>query len=151
MSQQTRKPENYVVCVATEGSCPLRESCLRNKLHRETVYTKENSRQQLTVVNLWYAALKPLTRECEMYRKAEPIRFARGFKHLYDKVPKGIFKEVQMQVKRLFSCERAYYYCKSGTYLTSPEEQQKIALIFERYDIPESPQYDAFEDCYDWS
>lgn len=151
MSQLIEKPETYVVCTATEGSCPLSETCLRSKVHRETDYTSASDNRQLTVVNLWNSAFKPMTAECEMYRKAETKRFARGFSHLFDNVPKGIYGEVQMQVQQAFTSRRVYFYCKNGTQLTSPEEQQRIEKIFKQYGIAEAPQYDGYVDVYDWA
>lgn len=151
MSQQTRKPEDYVVCTAAEGSCPLRDTCLRSKVHRETDYAVDTSNSILKVVNVWNPELKALTRECAMYSEAKTKNFARGFKHLFDNVPRGTYNEVLRQVQQAFTSERAYYYCKNGTYLTSPDEQQRIAAIFRKYGITDAPQYDSFEEVCDWS
>lgn len=151
MSQLTRMPKGYVVCTAAEGSCPLRERCLRSKVLRETDYTSERANLALLVVNLWNKALNPQTDKCAMYREAVPRRFAKGFKHLFDDVPKGIYVALQAQVANIFTSERTYFYCKKGTYLTSPEEQHRIAQIFKRNGLTESPRFDAFVDTYDWS
>lgn len=150
MSQQITMPKDYVVCTATEGSCPIREKCLRSKVHRETDYTSPRYNRSLSVVNLWNSAVKPLTNECEMYRATDTRSFARGFKHLFDKVAKGVYGDVQRQVLNVFTSERTYYYCKNGTYLTSPEEQRKIAEIFKRHGLPQ-PTYDKYVETFDWS
>lgn len=151
MSQKTKMPETYEVCIAEEGGCPLRDTCLRSKIFRETDYTAKRGNRKLAVVNLWNPELQPLTESCESYRKAETQRFAQGFSHLYDNVPKGDYATVQQLVQRLFSSKRHYYYCKNGTYLTSPKEQEKIARIFEKRGVEGEPQYDALVDVYDWS
>lgn len=143
-------PPSYVACVATLGSCPLQDSCLRSKVLHDTDYAARNGGTCLTVVNLWNTALNPQTEQCTMYRKAEIKRFARGFKHLFDNVPKGIYPEVRARVKKVFRSEREYYYCKNGTYLTSEEEQARIAQIFRDHGLTD-PHYDALTDVYDWS
>jgi len=142
-------PPTYVRCTAEKGSCPLRETCLRSKVHREAEYS--GGYDKLTVVNLWNADAKPLTEECRSYRKAETRQFARGFTRLFDPVPKGVYAAVRMAVESVFSCRRTYYYCRRGDQLTSPEEQQKIARIFEKYGVAQAPQYDEMVDVFDWN
>jgi len=149
MSQTIEMPTGYIRCTATEGSCPLRETCLRSKVHREAAYS--GNYYGLTVVNLWNADIKPQTAECQAYRKAETLRFARGFSRLFDPVPKGVYAAVRMAVESVFSSRRTYYYCRRGDQLTSPEEQQKIARIFEKYGVAQAPQYDEMVDVYDWN
>lgn len=151
MSQTTEMPPTYLRCTAEEGSCPLRDTCLRSKVHREADYTSEYGNRGLSVVNLWNAALKPLTSECQMYRKAEAKRFAKGFSRLFDPVPRGVYPTVQAQVERVFSNRLYYFQCNKGTRLTSPEEQQRIARIFEKNGITAAPEYDKIVEVYDYS
>lgn len=151
MSQQTGMPANYVRCTAAEGSCPLRETCLRSKVHREANYDSEGEYYGLTVVNLWKESIKPLTTECKAYRKAEPKQFAQGFTRLFDAVPKGVYSTVQSQVEHVFSNRLYYFQCKKGTRLTSPEEQRRIARIFEKNGVTAAPEYDKMVEVYDYS
>lgn len=140
-----------MVCTATEGSCPLWETCLRSKTLRETDYTSARAGRMLPVVNLWNSALKPLTAECEMYREAVAQRFAKGFQNLLGTVPKGIYGEVQERLMRVFTSKRVYYYCRNGTYLTSPEEQQQIKRILEKHGVAATTEFDEYVEVYDWS
>lgn len=144
-------PSGYVRCVAGEGECPLRETCLRSKVHREADYSTEVEGIGLGVVNLWKESLKPLTTECKAYRKAETRQFAKGFTHLFDPVPKGIYAAVQSAVEHVFTNRLYYFHCKKGTRLTSPKEQQEIAHIFEENGIFATPQYDKIVEVYDYS
>lgn len=151
MSQAINIPEGYVVCTATEGSCPLRATCLRSKTFREADYTSARYNRQLTVVNLWNAAMKPQTSECEMYREAVAQWFAQGFRHIFDDVPKGVYAEVQAGVEHVFTNRRYYFFCKKGERLTSPAEQEAIARVFKKYGIQTAPQYDKMVETYDYS
>jgi len=151
MSQLLEMPPGYVRCVAAEGECPLRETCLRSKVHREADYTGGGEWYAVGVVNLWKASVRPLTAECKAYRKAEARQFARGFGRLFDPVPKGVYAEVQRQVEQVFGNRRYYFQCKKGARLTSPEEQERIARIFEKYGVGEAPQYDKMVEVYDYS
>jgi len=149
MSQTIEMPPTYIRCTAAEGSCPLRETCLRSKVHREAAYS--GNYYGLIVVNLWNADIKPQTADCQAYRKAETLRFARGFSRLFDPVPKGVYATVQRQVQQVFSNRLYYFQCKKGTRLTSPEEQERIAQIFQKNGIAAAPQYDKMVEVYDYS
>lgn len=151
MSQTIEMPPGYVRCVAEEGKCPLRETCLRSKVHREADYESGSAYYGLHVVNLWKTDIKPMTSECKAYRKAEAKLFAQGFSRLFDPVPKGVYAAVQSAVEHTFTNRLYYFQCKKGTRLTSPEEQQKIAKIFQRYGITAAPQYDKMVEVYDYS
>lgn len=144
-------PPGYVRCVAEEGKCPLRETCLRSKVHREADYNSEGAYFGLSVVNLWKESIKPLTAECKAYRKAEVRLFAQGFSRLFDPVPKGVYAEVQSAVEHAFTNRLYYFQCKKGTRLTSPEEQAKIARIFQKNGISKAPKYDKMVEVYDYS
>jgi len=143
-------PQGFMRCTAAEGSCPLRESCLRSKVHREANYHSENEDRGLWVVNLWNAAIKPLSEECKAYRKAEAQQFAQGFSRLFDPVPKGVYDTVRSQVEHVFSNRLYYFQCKKGERLTSPEEQERIARIFQKNGVSTAPQYDKMVEVYAW-
>lgn len=151
MSQWINKPDAYVVCTAAEGNCPLRETCLRSKAFRETDHTSATGNRQLTVVNLWNSSVKPQTEDCAMYREARLRPFARGFRHLFDAVPRGIYQTVQQQVQHIFGNRRYYFFCKKGQRLTSPEEQAAIARVFEKNGLTAAPKYDEIVNAYDFS
>lgn len=151
MSQTIKMPPNYLRCVAEEGKCPMRETCLRSKVHREADYTQLGENYRLQVVNLWNAGIKPQTEECKAYRKAELKQFAQGFCRLFDAVPKGIYATVQTQIEQVFSNRLFYFRCKKGSRLTSPKEQQEIANIFEQNGIKTAPVYDKIVEEYDYT
>lgn len=150
MSQPITLPPTFIRCTAEEGTCPLRETCLRSTVHRETIYSgKDNT--FLRTVNLWNKDIQPFTENCEAYLKAELKNFAQGFKHLFDCVPKAKYAIIQNEVQKVFGNRRTYFYCKKGEQLVSPEEQQRIAQIFKNQGIEEEPQYDNFVEVYAWN
>ena len=125
------------------------EQCLRSRVHREAAY-EGTGRYGLEVVNLWNKDVKPFTADCRAFRSTEKRRFAQGFSHLFDPVPKGLYATVRREVENVFGSRRTFFYCKGGDQLTSPEEQQRIAHIFKRHGITAVPQYDCFVEMYDW-
>lgn len=151
MSQTLEMPSNYLRCTAAEGECPLRETCLRSKVHREADYSSARGKDGLWVVNLWNAALNPLTTGCKEFREVRKRSFACGFKHLFDPVPLGLSNEVRGRVEKVFSCRRNFFYSRKGKFLVSPEEQERIARIFKACGVNAAPVYDEMVEAYDWS
>lgn len=150
MSQALEKPASFVRCTVAEGGCPLRDTCLRSLTHHETVYAQEADEWVATVVNLWNPAVKSCTAECQAYRSTEKVKCARGFRHLFDRVPKGCYARVRAEVEHVFTNRRFFFFCQKGERLTSPDEQKCIANIFKKYGIEEAPQYDEFVETYNW-
>ncbi len=150
MSQSNSMPLSYVVCTAEEGQCPLREHCLRSKVYSEDT---ENLKREpiVRVVNFKNPDTHSLTEQCTLYRSDQTLRFAKGMTHLFDFVPKVKYSAVQQAVQSCFSSNRTYFYCKKGERLISPKEQESIAKVFQRFSIDTLPQYDNYEECYDWS
>lgn len=148
MSQALEMPMSFVPCTVAEDGCPLRDTCLRSLAHRETDYARSADEWVTTVVNLWNPAVKSCTTECHAYRSAEKVKCARGFHHLFDRVPKGCYASVRAEVEHVFTNRRFFFFCQKGERLTSPDEQKRIANIFKKYDIEDAPQYDEFVETY---
>ena len=49
-----------------------------------------------------------------------------------------------------FSCERYYYHCRKGERPISPEEQQRIARVFNAVGIGTKPKFDHYEYAVAW-
>jgi hypothetical protein len=49
-----------------------------------------------------------------------------------------------------FSCERYYYHCRKGERPISPEEQQRIARVFNAVGISTKPKFDRYEYAVAW-
>lgn len=151
MSQRLERPTGYVVCTVAEGGCPLSATCLRSKIHHESNAATNAKRSSLRVVNLWNETLKTGTNACAMYRTATQRRFARGFTSLFDAIPQALFEQIKAEVEQVFSSRRIFYYCRKGERLTSPEEQQQIADIFQKYGFGSAPRFDDYVETYDWA
>lgn len=151
MSQRLERPTGYVVCTVAEGGCPLSETCLRNKIHREHKVATPAKCRSLRVVNLWNEALHTGTNACVMYRATTQRRFARGFTSLFNAVPQGEYEQMKAEVEQVFSSRRMFYYCRKGERLTSPEEQQRIANIFQKHGFSTAPRFDDYVIAYDWN
>lgn len=123
--------------------------CLRSSLWRNPTAQVLQS-PCWVMVNLQYAAARPLTTQCAQYRSAQPQRFARGLTHLFDGVPRGVYPALRADVERIFSSRRTYFYCRKGMLLVSPAEQHAIAQAFAQHGVDEPPRYDGYEDCCAW-
>lgn len=150
MSITTSIPADYVRCAVAEGNCLLREKCLRSKVLREDTYSEATSQIGIEVVNIWNKALKPCTNECAAFRPSYKRRFAKGFSHLFECVPKGLYESFRRDIINVFSSRRTFYYCQKGEILVTPEEQLGIDAVFRKYRLLSGPKFDAFVEEEDW-
>lgn len=114
MSQSLEMPASFVPCPVAEGGCPLRDTCLRSLAHRGADDAQTADEWVTTVVNLWNPAVKSCTTECQAYRSAEKVKCARGFRHLFDRVPKGCYASVRAEVEHVFTNRRFFFLLPEG-------------------------------------
>ena len=118
-------PDGYEYCFAGNGKCPKASSCLR-------------------------AIAAQLLSTCARYRSSEQLHYARGMTRLFDEVPTKLLFTVRHRVMGCFSCERYYYHCRKGERPISPEEQQRIARVFNAVGIGTKPKFDHYEYAVAW-
>ena len=65
------------------------------------------------------------TSQCPKYLDSEPLTYARGFKHIYDAMPKAKAALLRQRLLQHFG-DYNYYRYRRGEYVMSPEVQQVI-------------------------
>lgn len=133
-------PHFYTFCAS--HSCPQAETCMRNKVLKQLPITRET----VNILNPNYA--DTITdNSCGYYAKYETQKMAYGFRHMFDKLPLSIAKEIHSDIEFQFS-HATFYRCKKGAQPTSPEKQAVVKRIFQKYGITDEPQYDKIVEEY---
>ena len=106
--------------------------------------------QSVRAVNPFYVGSLSGSSTCARYRSSEQLHYARGMTRLFDEVPTKLLFTVRHRVMGCFSCERYYYHCRKGERPISPEEQQRIARVFNAVGIGTKPKFDHYEYAVAW-
>ena len=75
----------------------------------------------------------------------EPVKFARGFSTIYQKVLKRDYTSLRKYMTNLLSGKRYYYEYKRGERALSPEQQSDIKALFGSFGYHDSVQFDNYE------
>ncbi len=142
-------PFDYAYCYATAQQCTLSAQCLR---HHAAQLNEEQTkpRERLITISPTYIERVAQGEKCGHFRSDVPLRYALGMKHLFDVVPKVHYSHVRKRVMGVFSSERLFFYAQKGEHLISPEQQSKIAHIFQQVGL-EAPVFESYELHPDWS
>ena len=82
---------------------------------------------------------------CKAYASMEPVKFARGFSTIYQKVLKRDYTSLRKFMTSLLSGKRYYYEYKRGERALSPEQQSDIKELFGSFGYHDSVQFDNYE------
>lgn len=135
-------PQYFTFCASK--SCPRAATCLRHQVLRQLASTKAT----VSILNPNYADTI-VDNNCDFYMKYETMKMAYGFKHMFDKLPFNIAKQIHSDIETAFS-HTTFYLCKKGTRPTSPEKQAIVKRIFQKYGIGDEPQYDKIVEEYNF-
>ena len=143
-------PDGYEYCFAGNGKCPKASSCLRAIAAQLLSESEAPQPQSVRAVNPFYVSSLSGSSTCARYRSSEQLHYARGMTRLFDEVPTKLLFTVRHRVMGCFSCERYYYHCRKGERPISPEEQQRIARVFNAVGIGTKPKFDHYEYMVAW-
>ena len=143
-------PQGYAYCFAGKDSCPKASSCLRAIAAKLLAESKDLQPKTLNVVHSLYIEQLSDQASCSLYRSSEPLRYAKGMTHLFDELPLKQASSIRNKVIGCFSCERYFYHSRKGNRPISPEEQQKIARVFQAAGIGIAPKFDSYEYAIAW-
>lgn len=134
-------PHKYLMCLNKE--CAKSTTCLRQIAVSNIPET----------VSCWRivspAYLSVLKGDCPYYRSLTKARFAKGFIKALENLPHKQMKVVISNLIFTFS-QRTYYRIRKGDRLLSPSEQQIVLDIFKDSGVLCTPEFDAYEENYDW-
>lgn len=143
-------PKNYLYCFATDEQCPQCKECLRSRVAKFPLKLRKGAKPVTFTVDPRYIASLQGKSACTLFRSAAPRLFARGMSRLYDEVPGKLTNELRWRVQNCFSCRSFYFSSRKGDRLISPDEQQKIAAVFQQLCPNIQPVYDSFEEAFEW-
>lgn len=129
-------PCGWALCF--NDGCPLRQTCLRWQAAQLAPDTLTATR---CVTPL---ALKDQEHHC--FASMEPVRYAWGFKHIYDDVRKNDYTSMRVQMTGMLSGNRYYYEYMRGERVLLPAQQERIRQLFARCGYPDSVHFDRYED-----
>lgn len=133
-------PEGWALCFNSE--CPLHESCLRWQAGKRAP-------QEVTVARC--ITPRALTGDwCVHFASMEPQTYAYGFSTIYQRVLKNDFTPLRKQMTEHLQGKRYYYEYLRGERPLSPEQQQWIRRLFERYGYGDSVVFDRLQEAYNF-
>lgn len=134
-------PITFPLCVV--GDCPVGDRCLR----RQALVTMDGTRRDtITAVNP--VGLTPGA-DCPRFKPAEPVRMAAGFRGAMGAMPHANIGVVKSMIAQRF-CLRNYYHLRNGERPMTPDEQEFVASVLERYGAPAPVRFDRYYDDYVW-
>ncbi|WP_300814583.1 DUF6078 family protein [uncultured Bacteroides sp.] len=142
-------PKDYIYCPATDGTCPRAPHCLRAIAYRQLPATEASAKPgPIRIVHP--ACIVQAQDGCGYYRDSTPVRFARGMTTLFEDLPLKQARIVRRKVMACFSCESYFYQSRKGERLISPDEQKAIERAFRSAGVETAPQYDGYEEGFNW-
>ncbi|WP_311550156.1 DUF6078 family protein [Prevotella aurantiaca] len=141
-------PFGYASCYATDAQCSKAANCLRRRVAELKKMQNEMPTTDLCISPAYVERIEK-GQTCSEYRSIDLQKYARGMSRLFDNVTKRLYPDVRERVIEVFSSRRSFYYALRGDVPISPEEQVKIAAVFDEYGYS-APQFDSFEMLHNW-
>ena len=133
-------PVSFAHCL--NGHCLRADKCLR----RQVTLRMPKQRAAVMVINPEHVTSDGV--DCTYFSDEKPVLFARGMKHLLDRVPLADATVIKRQMIAYFG-KTIYYRCCNKERLIKPKEQEYIQGLFRRRGVTETPQFDEYIEYYD--
>lgn len=128
-------PKDWAVCFNL--GCALHETCLR---WQAGLLIPEG----LTIARC--VTPRALTEDqCRHFASTEPVKYARGFSTIYDRVLKDDYTPLRKEMTAMLQGKRYYYEYKRGDRRLSPRQQESIRRLFAKYGYEDHVRFDDFE------
>lgn len=134
-------PLNYIHCL--NSACTQGESCLR---HLVALHVPQNLKSVVAVNPSNYPADAG---NCPYFRSTVKRRYAWGISTLFDNIPYKKALMLKRMVRDIYP-QTTYYRILHAERGFSPAEQERIAGLFLRAGITETPVFDSYLEEYDW-
>ena len=116
-------PVSFAHCL--NGHCLRADKCLR----RQVTLRMPKERAAVMVINPEHVTSDGV--DCTYFIDEKPVLFARGMKHLLDRVPLADATVIKRQMIAYFG-KTIYYRCCNKERLIKPKEQEYIQGLFRR-------------------
>ncbi len=135
------KATRYLVCYYEP--CKLKEHCLH---WLAGPYVPETDMMQ-TCVNVTNKAVRAGL--CPLYKPDVPVVMKRGFRHLYDDMPRRVATAIRAELDARYG-HTTYYKYRNGELPVTPGMQEQIAAVCREHGWLAEPVYDETTEEYDW-
>jgi hypothetical protein len=129
-------PERWAVCL--NGSCPLKDKCLRFQVGLQM---PEDTKAWTTVLP---GAMR--SGRCEAYADVKLEHKAYGFRRLYNHVEKKDFRSIKGQVMAYLGGHSTYYRYHRGEKLLSEAQQADISRLFRQFGYDAPLDFEGYND-----
>lgn len=133
-------PADYPLCL--HADCPMAAACL----HQLACDQIETSNRYLRLVNPKRCSKDD---KCEYYQDPTPMRYARGFKNIQEKMYSKQYKRFMHKLIGKFG-RTAYFERRRGDTLLSPKEQQIVLAVLREVGIEGEIEFDSYEENVNW-
>lgn len=130
-------PVWFPVCINKE--CPRCGECLRYRCAQ--VLSPENETLFCVSPSQWESD------DCRHFVGCEPVRMARGFMKLFDRVLTKHSTSLRLDLTALLHGPRIYYEYKRGERLLTPAEQEEMQRIVKHYGYDWEVPFAEFAEC----
>lgn len=134
-------PDDFMRCANTD--CKAAGGCLRACVWREA----QTNAVAVPTLNL---RLATGGEQCPYYRSTEPVRMARGFKHLQSRMLPDEYEAFRQKCIARFG-RTVFYRLRSGEKALSPDDQEAVRNEAARVGMQGEVSFDAYYETYDWN
>lgn len=133
-------PPGFSHCI--KDDCPLRTDCLRWVVYQHIPVEIESVR---IISPLKLASIDKSN--CPYFVEIQAVRYAKGFKHVFDVIPYKDVQKIRDQLITYFG-QTKYYRCFREERLIQPGEQQAMQQIFEQNGFPDILSFSEYIDSF---
>lgn len=116
-------PADFEYCFC--GDCPRASDCLR--------FAAGQCVPDKPMIGLCVFPPSCADGECPYFRRSQPVRFAWGITPLFKNIFQKHSRAIHAQLYELLGSKTTFYRYNNGRYLLTPEQQEAILGIFERF------------------
>ena len=137
-----------ISCYATKSQCKHADNCIHKHVAKLRNEALEENQVEFAISPAYLSRVQKEGKR-QYYASTEKLRFAKGMRHIFDNVPKGLYNEVRDAIMSLFSSKRLFFYYRNGERFLYPDQQAAIIEIFKEYEL-DPPVFDAYVNSMNW-
>lgn len=125
------------------NGCPKHEGCMR---YQTGMRIPDSLQAGAAIYPTAYSS-----GSCKYYKAIRVIHSAYGFRQLFRNVKQVDYTPLRQEMKQFLGSHGAYYRYNRGERLLTPEQQQWILRLFDRYGYKTGLAFDHYRDVFDFS
>jgi hypothetical protein len=134
-------PMSWQICFLTE--CPVKDRCLRQLIASQLSEKRDFGPAV-------YPTMKRGENGCRLFVANEPQLMAWGFEKMFSEVRHRDVVSLRKEVTNELRGHSNYYRYNNGERLLSPEQQEAIIKLFQKYGYQNQLEFDHYTYVYDF-